>query len=111
MTPRTDPDDEPWDDDDPDGDLDEDMEYDEFPEDLIDLDDEDEDEDDEEEEEEEEELRFDSRGAAKHLTARQRIEIAREDRWLKSMMADFDDIDDIDRIEGFSDCYVGELSH
>ena len=107
MAPGTDPEEEPWEDDDPDGYMDEDMEYDEYPEDLIELDDEDEDE----EEEEEEELDFESMGGGKSLTARQRIEIAREDRWLKSMMVDFEDIDEFDRIEGFSDCYVGEFSH
>jgi len=105
MTPRMDPDDEPWDEDDPDGFLDDDMEYDDFAEDDIELDEVDEDE------EEEEELSLDSANSLKSLSARQRIEMAREERWLKSMMADIEDIDEFERIEGFSDCYVGEFSH
>ena len=41
-------------------------------------------------------------------TARQRIEIAREDKWLESAMADFDDYYEI---EDFDDYYAVRFSH
>ena len=50
------------------------------------------------------------------MTARQRIEIAREEQSLRSMLADFDDWDEFDGIEsiaefeGFGDYYVDRLS-
>lgn len=36
----------------------------------------------------------------KSFSARRRIEIAREDRWLKSVMADFDDFEGIEDLGG-----------
>lgn len=36
----------------------------------------------------------------KSFSARRRIEIAREDKWLKSVMADFDDLDRLDDFDG-----------
>lgn len=50
------------------------------------------------------------------MTARQRIEIAREEKSLRSMLADFDDWDEFDGIEnisefeGFGDYYAEQLS-
>jgi hypothetical protein len=49
------------------------------------------------------------------MTARQRIEIAREEESLRSMLADFDDWDEYDGIEsvadleGFGDYYVDRV--
>lgn len=59
-------------------------------------------------EEEEAELNFDASKRYKSFSARRRIEIAREDKWLKSVMADFDDFDGI---EDFSDNYAEEFSY
>lgn len=53
-------------------------------------------------------LDFDTDPAPKYFTARQRIEIAREERWLQLLVADFEDID---RIDSYSDDYLSELSH
>jgi hypothetical protein len=46
-----------------------------------------------EEEEEEEELVFDSADGYRSMTARQRVEIERENRWLRFETADFDEYD------------------
>ena len=52
---------------------------------------------------------FNGRGETyRTFTARQRIEIAREGKWLESTMSDFDDYTDI---EGFDDDYAVEFSH
>lgn len=52
---------------------------------------------------------FIDRGETVRLyTARQRIEIAREDQWLESAMSDFDEYYEI---EGFDDFYDAEFSH
>lgn len=57
---------------------------------------------------EEHALDFDIEPRPKFFTARQRIEMAREERWLRSLTADFDDIDEF---ESFDDHMVGEFSH
>ena len=46
-----------------------------------------------EEEEEEEEIVFDSTNDYRSMTARQRVEIERENRWLRFETADFDEYD------------------
>ena len=52
---------------------------------------------------------FDDRGETlRTYTARQRIEIAREDKWLESAMSDFDDYYEI---EDFEDYYAAKFSH
>ena len=63
------------------------------------------------EEEEEEELESGSSPFSKPMTPRQRVELAREERWLRSMTADFEDIDEFERIESFGDYYVDRFSH
>lgn len=56
----------------------------------------------------ERELDFDMQPSPKNFTARQRIEIAREERWLHLRVADFEDID---RIDSYGETYLCELSH
>ena len=52
---------------------------------------------------------FNDRGETfRTYTARQRIEIAREDKWLESAMSDFDDYYEI---EDFEDYYAAKFSH
>jgi len=58
--------------------------------------------------EDDKELDFESDDRYKSFSARRRIEIANEDKWLKSAMADFDDFE---QIEGFGDGYVEEFSY
>lgn len=84
MDPRTNDDD--WADDDPDFPEDQELDDNEFPEEILEPGDED-------------ELDFDAEDltiADKFFSARQRVEIAREERWLRSVMADFDDYDEIE---------------
>lgn len=96
MDPRTQADDE-WVDEDPDFLEDEELEDDDFPEDILAPDD-------------EEALDFDDDEptvSSKSFTARQRVEIAREERWLRDIMADFDEYD---VIEDFADEYHAGFS-
>lgn len=51
---------------------------------------------------------YESSDRYKSFSARRRIEIAREDKWLKSAMADFDDFDGI---EDLGDHFAEELSY
>lgn len=51
----------------------------------------------------ESELDFETERRPKDLTARQRIEMAREEKLLQMLVADFEDFD---RTDGFSDSYV-----
>jgi hypothetical protein len=95
MNPRTDPEDSAWIDDDPVDCLDPDMDDDIFPEDFDDTD-------------EEVELDFDAEPRPKYFTPRQRIEMVREEQWLQSLVADFEDFD---QFESFDNTYVSELSH
>ena len=98
MDPRTDGEDDSWldeDAEDSDDYLEDDMEDDVFSEEFDGPEDED-------------ELDFDPEWRPKTFTARQRIEMAREEKWLQSLVADFDDFD---RLDGFNDEYVGGLSH
>jgi len=58
--------------------------------------------------EDESELEFEVEDLPHSYTARQRIEMALEDKWLKSAMADFDDIDGL---EDFADRQVAGFSY
>jgi hypothetical protein len=58
-----------------------------------------------------EEPDFESPARQRQLTPKQRVELAFEDKWLKSMMADFEDFDDFTQIEGPGDGFAGEQSH
>ena len=60
---------------------------------------------------EEEELDAGFSTLSKPMTPRQRVELAREERWLRSMTADFEDIDEFERIESFGDYYVDRFSN
>lgn len=57
---------------------------------------------------EEFELDFSADWKPRAFTARQRIEMVREERWLQDLVADFEDID---RIDGSTDYQIGGLSH
>jgi len=95
MNPRTDPEDSTWIADDPVECLDPDMDDDIFPDEFDDN-------------EDEVELDFDAEPRPKYFTPRQRIEMVREEQWLQSVVADFEDFE---RFEGFDDAYVSELSN
>lgn len=97
MNPRTDREIATWPVDDLEDCMDEDMEDDTFLDDF-----------DQPDIGDERDLDFDTPPQPKFLTAKQRVEVLREEQWLKSLTADFECWDDI---EGFSDCYVEELSH
>ncbi len=52
-------------------------------------------------------LDFDVEVTPKYFTAKQRVEMFREEQWLRSLTAD---LDDFDRIDGIGDGYVAEFS-
>lgn len=96
MSPRTSTDEQTRIDDDPGDYLENDMEYEDFADELIEI-------------EPEAELNLESRPQA--FTAKQRIEIVREEQWLRSMLEDFGDIDEYDNFENAADGYVDGFSH
>jgi hypothetical protein len=98
MTPRTLYDKPDWTDAGQADDMDKDMENDDFVGGFEDI-----------EAEVELDLEPDSRPQA--FTARQRIEMVREERWLKAMMEDFGDYDDFNFIEDTADAFAREFSH
>ena len=98
MSPRTSPDEQAWIEDDSDDYLESDMEDEDYADDIIDI-----------EAEQELDLKVESR--PQMFTARQRIEMVREQRWLDSMMEDFGDFDEYDSFENSAGSYVGEFSH
>jgi len=59
-------------------------------------------------EEEDEDFDDEPSDRYKSFSARRRIEIAREDKWLKSVMADFDDYEGLDDL---GDRYTEEYSY
>ena len=61
--------------------------------------------------EEEAELDLEPESRPQPFTARQRIEMVREERWLKAMMEDFGDYDDFNFIEDTADAFAREFSH
>lgn len=84
----------------------EDFDLDDDPEEYADLEMDDdiyfeEEEEDSEDEDDYESLDFSNR--YRNFSARRRIEIAREDKWLQSVVADFDDFDYIGDLEGEPD--------
>lgn len=98
MTPRTLCDEPDWTDEGQADDMDNDMENDDFVEDFEDI-------------EEEAELDLEPESRLQAFTARQRIEMVREERWLKAMMEDFGDYDDFNYIEDTADATAREFSH
>lgn len=95
MNPRTGPEDTDWVTNDPADYLELEMDDDIFPDDFDTSDD-------------GLELDFEREPRPTFFTPRQRIEMIREEQWLKDLVADFEDFD---RIDGFGDEYVAELSH
>jgi hypothetical protein len=98
MSPRTSPDEQAWIDDDPDDYMESDMEDEDFADDFIEI-------------EAEEELDLEVESRPQVFTARQRIEMVREQKWLESMMEDFGDFDEYDNFENPTGGYVGGFSH
>jgi hypothetical protein len=98
MCPLTSPDEDAWIEDDPDDYMETDMEDEDFADDFDDLD-------------EETELDLEAESHPKKFSARQRIEMVREQQWLKSMMEDFGDFDEYDKFEDTADDYLGGFSH
>ena len=98
MSPQASTDEQPWITDDPDDYMENDMEYDDFADDFIDI-------------EAETALDFEVESTPKTFTARQRIEMVREQQWLKSMMEDFGDFDEFSNFDNGAGEYVGGVSH
>ena len=98
MSPRTSPDEQTWIDDDPDDYMENDMDDEDFVDDFTEI-------------EAEAELDLEVESRPQVFTARQRIEMVREQKWLESMMEDFGDFDDYGNFENDAGDNAGCFSH
>jgi hypothetical protein len=98
MSPRTSIDEQTWIDDDPADEMENDMEDEDFPDNFIEI-------------EPEVELDLEVESRPRSFTARQRIELLREQRWLESMMEDFGEFDDYGNFENGAGDNAGCFSH